>query len=231
MPPFSRRQFLQTSLIGLAALTSVAAGPEVSLQAPTVFNVRPAVPALALTFDDGYVNVARLLDAARKAEVRLTLFPVGQLLDRRPEVWQRAVAEGHEIGCHTYTHRALGGQPVETVRAELEQFCAAAHKQLGLEAVRLFRPPYGSGWSAPAVQQAAAEFGMTVVMWNRVSPGRQASRPSEVVQALQQSARAGDIVLYHFQAAEVAAFPRLVEHGRAQGWHVGTVSELLAAGG
>ena len=45
-------------------------------------------PTVALTFDDGFVNVARLLDLCRAAGVTLTLFPIGSQIEKHPELWQ-----------------------------------------------------------------------------------------------------------------------------------------------
>src|SRR6185295_18095889 len=87
-----------------------------------LFNAEPQRPALALTFDDGLVNVARCLDVLRPTGVKLTFFPVGAVTDRNPEVWQQAVADGHELGCHSYSHPPLGGQPYAVVAAELDRF-------------------------------------------------------------------------------------------------------------
>jgi peptidoglycan/xylan/chitin deacetylase (PgdA/CDA1 family) len=227
----TRRQFLK---LGAAALASLALPAHlVHADAPTanaVFSGKPTSPVLALTFDDGYVNVSRFLDVCREANVRLTLFPIGQVIEANPAPWQRAVAEGHEIGCHTYTHQPLSGQPYEVVANELAEFMRVARSCLGLSMVQYFRPPCGSGWNEPALQQAAADFGMTVMMWNRVNAMNQFSaEPTgrDVVSAFQQQARLGDIFLYHFRYQEVDALATIVEFCRGQNWHVGTISELL----
>jgi peptidoglycan/xylan/chitin deacetylase (PgdA/CDA1 family) len=231
---FSRRQFLKLGLAGLAGLvapTQFARAGDPGGPITAVFSAKPQTPTVALTFDDGYFNVATLLDKCQEADVRLTLFPIGKVIEARPEVWQRAVAEGHEIGCHSYFHQPLGGQPYEVVANELELFLKVARRYLGNVPVRYFRPPYGSGWNGEALKAAARDFGMTVVMWNRVSPPSPTPgvKPTadDVLEAFRRQARSGDIFLYHFLWQEVGAFADIVTLCKGWGWRVGTVSEML----
>jgi len=232
----SRRQFLKIGLLGLTSLALPAKLVEAAEQpaAKAIFNVKASRPPMvALTFDDGFVNVARLLDVCQDVRVRLTLFPIGKVIEANPEVWKRALDEGHEIGCHTYSHPALGGQPYEVIAEELAKFMEVAERRLDLTTVRYFRPPYGSGWSDPALQLAAAHYGMSVVMWNGVNGMNRYPDPTwrEVVSAFDEDARAGDIFLYHFRYQEVDALRSIVAVCRERGWQVGTISQLLEQGG
>lgn len=233
MSTLTRRQFLKLGAASLASLTwPVSSVQAAEPAAQAVFSGDPARPRLALTFDDGYVNVTRFLEVCREVNVRLTLFPIGQVVEANPAPWQQAVADGHEIGCHTYWHQPLGGQPYAIVANELSEFMRVARSCLGLNTVSYFRPPCGSGWNEPALQQAAADFGMTMVMWNRVNGMNQSPHPTgcDVLSAFCQQARAGDLFLYHFRYQEVDALAAIVEFCRGKGWHVGTVSELLGRG-
>ena len=237
----SRRTFLKLGLAGLAGAAWAAShGGRVAAAsvdgerrewvkpepAAPLFATTPANPTVALTFDDGFVNVARLLDVCRAAGVTLTLFPIGSQIEKDPALWQQAVADGHELGCHTYHHQPLGGQPYAVVAAELAQFLDVVHTQLGEVPVRFFRPPYGSGWNDTALKTAAADAGMRVVMWNRTNTMKQfAAKPGwrEVVASFKQQARAGDVFLYHFNWQEVEALPAIFDLCARWGWQVGGV--------
>src|SRR5687768_994303 len=231
----SRRQFLQLSLgvglAGAAAAWPTAAGAANYSAAPTstLFTLPNDQPAIALTFDDGLVNVAKLLDVCRPLGLRLTLFVIGKVLESQPELWQQAVADGHEIGCHTYSHPALGGQPYAVVAGELRQFFGAVRTHLGDVPVRWFRPPYGSGWSGRAVQDAARDFGMRVAMWNQANSTARLAKPGvkDVVDAFKREAQPGNVVLYHFQWQEVGAIEAMVQHCDQKRWKLGPLSELV----
>ncbi|HRF46130.1 MAG TPA: polysaccharide deacetylase family protein [Anaerolineales bacterium] len=234
----SRRTFLKVAVLSLTgaagALTATPARPAYGEGEPgpsAWFKAPEGSKRIALTFDDGYVNVAGLLDAAQAADVRLTLFPTGKAILDKPAVWQRAVSEGHELGCHTFSHAALGSLCFDAVVNEIEQWKWVAREQLGLHDVRFLRPPYGDGWNAETVRRAAATTGLQIAMWNRVNSMKQRSAtpgPDEVVEGFVAEARAGDIFLGHFLWQEVVALPGLVAHAREQGWQCVTLSQLLA---
>jgi peptidoglycan/xylan/chitin deacetylase (PgdA/CDA1 family) len=232
----SRRTFLKFSAVSFAGLAAAAVARPAFAAEPAkpqaLSSVNPSNRRLALTFDDGYFHVARLLEVCKEVEVRLTLFPIGKVITANPDLWKRALDEGHEIGCHTYSHPALGGKSYDFVAGELSQFMDVARQRLGIERVRYFRPPYSSGWSDEAVQRAARDFGMAIVMWDRTNDSKKlAARPTwrDVATDFKKHARAGDIVLYHFQFNEVAALKSIVAHCRAQGWAVATISDLTSA--
>src|SRR5712691_3916383 len=67
-------------------------------------------PELSLTFDDGPdpEHTPRLLDLMAKYGLRGTFFVLGEKVAAQPELARRIVAEGHEIGNHTWTHAKPG---------------------------------------------------------------------------------------------------------------------------
>lgn len=69
----------------------------------------PAAGGLALTFDGGAdANVARMVLAAlRDHGVRATFFLTGEFVRRYPDLTRRIVAQGHEVGNHTWSHPSL----------------------------------------------------------------------------------------------------------------------------
>ena len=78
---------------------------------------------VALTYDDGpnppYTE--RLLDVLAKHNVKATFFVIGNRIERHPETVRRIIAEGHQIGNHTYSHPLLGFLPPFCVRRQIER--------------------------------------------------------------------------------------------------------------
>jgi peptidoglycan-N-acetylglucosamine deacetylase len=68
--------------------------------------------AISLTFDDGPHPefTPQLLDNLASSDIRATFFIVGEKAALYPDIVKRIVAEGHEIGNHTWTH----SEPRET---------------------------------------------------------------------------------------------------------------------
>ena len=78
---------------------------------------------VALTYDDGpnppYTD--QLLDVLAKHNVKATFFLIGNRIERHPETVNRIIAEGHQIGNHSYSHPLLGFLPPFYVRREIER--------------------------------------------------------------------------------------------------------------
>jgi peptidoglycan/xylan/chitin deacetylase (PgdA/CDA1 family) len=102
---------------------------------------------VTLTFDNGPEPTVtpHVLDVLADRGVRATFFVVGRRLAGARRLAERARAEGHWIGNHTFTHGVPFGElgDVERVRSEIEQAQSAigslAHPD------RLFRPVGGGG--------------------------------------------------------------------------------------
>ena len=72
---------------------------------------RTPLPVLA----EGY------LDFLRRAGMRCTFFVVGEIAERYPEAVRAIAAEGHELGCHTHTHRPLNEHTPASLREDLQR--------------------------------------------------------------------------------------------------------------
>lgn len=133
---------------------------------------------LTLTFDNGPEPgvTEAVLDALAACRVAATFFPIGRKLadPAARALAERAHAEGHQIGNHTWSHgEPLGKQDGEAGLREVAQ----AQDALGALAHpdRLFRPNGGGGalghhLLSGAVADALRVGGYTCVLWNSV-PG------------------------------------------------------------
>lgn len=133
---------------------------------------------LTFTFDNGPCPGAtdRLLDFLGGRGIKATFFVIGRLLaepERRP-LAERAKAEGHWIGNHTFNHATPLGKDggLERVRHEIGD----TQRELGeLAHPRKFFRPNGGGRAGPHLLSGEAvgylrENRFTLVTWNSV-PG------------------------------------------------------------
>ncbi|MFQ5462957.1 MAG: polysaccharide deacetylase family protein [Phycisphaerae bacterium] len=98
---------------------------------------------IALTFDDGpdEVTTPLVLDLLKRFDTTASFFIVGFRADRHPEIVDRIVAEGHEVGCHSYWHRNFWRRWPWTGVADLTHAFSAMSRWMPPDAP--YRPPFG----------------------------------------------------------------------------------------
>ncbi|GLS32297.1 beta-1,4-N-acetylglucosamine oligosaccharide deacetylase NodB [Mesorhizobium albiziae] len=150
-----------------------------------------------LTFDDGPnpLFTPQILDVLAQHRVPATFFVVGAHAADQPELIQRMIAEGHEIGNHTMTHPDLSRCGLGEVQREVFEANGAIIMACPQASVRYIRAPYGA-WSEE-VFTASEIAGLAALHWS-VDP-RDWSRPGidAIVDAVLASVRPGAIVLLH----------------------------------
>jgi peptidoglycan/xylan/chitin deacetylase (PgdA/CDA1 family) len=132
---------------------------------------------LTLTFDNGPEpeTTPHVLDVLARRNIRATFFVIGKSLAMpgRRALTERARAEGHWIGNHTWTHSGpLGARPGYAVA---EQEISRTQNELGAlsDSRRLFRPQGGSGKLGPHLLSVEASDLLkrgryTCVLWNAI---------------------------------------------------------------
>ncbi len=187
---------------------------------------------VAMTFDDGPSPklTPKLLDMLKERGIKATFYVVGTNAAEYPEILQRMVAEGHEIGNHSWNHPTLTRMSEAAVKSQLDRTEAAIVKATGIRSATM-RPPYGAT-NAKLNKRYNDEFGMKTIMWS-VDPLDWKYRNADRVQReIVAGATPGGIILAHdIHASTVAAMPGTLDALRAKGYEFATVSELLALEG
>ncbi|MCV2865540.1 glycosyltransferase [Albidovulum sediminicola] len=99
---------------------------------------------VALTFDDGPdpAYTTAILDTLKAQAVPATFFLVGTGMLQEPDIVRRMVAEGHEVGSHTFFHPGNDAMSEERLRVELNSVQRLLASITG-RTTYLFRMPYG----------------------------------------------------------------------------------------
>jgi cellulose synthase/poly-beta-1,6-N-acetylglucosamine synthase-like glycosyltransferase/peptidoglycan/xylan/chitin deacetylase (PgdA/CDA1 family)/spore germination protein YaaH len=198
---------------------------------------------LALTFDDGPDSTwtPKILAELEAAHVPATFFVIGENALGSPGLLKRIIADGDELGNHTYTHPNLANAGPKQTRLELNATQRLVEAYTG-RSMTLFRAPYFGDAEpttpdelGPALE--AQKAGYTVVGlhvdpndWQR--PGTDAI----VQQVLDQvhgasPTNATNVVLLHDGGGErsetVAALPRIISALKGDGYSFVTASQLV----
>ncbi len=190
---------------------------------------------LALTFDDGPDPrwTPQILDELRRHRARGTFFVLGSKVNAHPELTRRIVAEGHELGVHTYTHVELASTGRLRRRLELAATQGAIAAATGRQ-TRLMRPPYSStpGSVTEAEEQAmeqAGRDGYLTVLADLDSKDWREPGVDAIVRDATPTGGAGAVVMFHDSGGDrtqtVDAVGRLL--GGLPGYRFTTVSDAL----
>lgn len=159
-------------------------------------DVETRIP-LALTFDDGPHPewTPQLLDRLQESEMTGTFFVIGELARGHPQLVRRIVAEGHELGNHTYTHGDPDETPTSVFLDEVRQTRELLEDIAGVD-VRIMRPPKGRLSMAKLLGLWKQQH--TVVLWN-VEPRDHDMNSIDEMQEWCADYRplGGDVVLMH----------------------------------
>lgn len=191
-------------------------------------QVHISQPVLAMTFDDGpHPSLTpRLLDLLKEKNIKATFFVVGSNAKEYPHIIRRILAEGHEIGNHTYTHCSLPSRSDEQIRKELKESEDAIYAAANYRP-HLIRPPYGA-INARIKDLMFSEFGYTTIMWSVDPQDWRRPGASVVTSRLVSGARPGAIMLAHdIHPGTIAAMPSMFDQLLAKGYQFVTVSQLL----
>ena len=117
----------------------------------------------ALTFDDGpSINTPHLLDMLEEYGIPATFFMLGSQAERHPDIVKRVIAEGHEVGNHSYSHPNLRVVSLARKEEELRRTDTIL-RNLGASP-QFMRPPYGS-YDA-STEKVAASLGLSLMLWS-----------------------------------------------------------------
>jgi peptidoglycan/xylan/chitin deacetylase (PgdA/CDA1 family) len=191
-------------------------------------QVNISQPVVAMTFDDGPhpTLTPQLLDLLKERNIKCTFFVIGKNAKTYPNIIRRIIAEGHEIGNHTWNHPSLTSRSDDQIRNELKQseeavFAAANYRP------QLIRPPYGA-INNRIKQLMFSEFGYSTIMWSVDPQDWRRPGASVVTSRLVGGAHPGAIMLAHdIHPGTIAAMPSFFDQMLAKGYQFVTVSQLL----
>jgi cellulose synthase/poly-beta-1,6-N-acetylglucosamine synthase-like glycosyltransferase/peptidoglycan/xylan/chitin deacetylase (PgdA/CDA1 family)/spore germination protein YaaH len=213
---------------------------------PWVINRYGAAPRkIALTFDDGPdpEYTPRILDALKEANAPATFFVIGLNGELHPDLLKRELAEGHQIGNHTFTHPNVATISETQFRLEMRATQVLFESVLGRSTL-LFRPPFAEDAEPDTPDEVRPlelvnDLGyVTVGMlidpkdWQRPTVDEIVVRAVEAAErGIGPEHRPCNIVLLHDSGGDrsltVEAIPKLIAELRARGFELVTVGDLM----
>ena len=214
-----------------------------ALPTPYVVQRLGAKPKMvALTFDDGPDKrwTPQILSILEAYHVPATFFVIGENGVANRSILEREVADGDEIGNHSYTHPNMALETHTGINLELNATRRLVEAYTG-HSIRLFRAPYFGDAEPTTADELgpaliAQQHGYTVVGLH-VDPGdwRVPGVPTIVNEAMAQVAastpdRSTNIMLLHDGGGDrtqtIAALPAIISGLQRAGYQIVPVSAL-----
>jgi peptidoglycan/xylan/chitin deacetylase (PgdA/CDA1 family) len=178
-----------------------------------------------LTFDDGPIPdvTSFVLNTLKKFQIPATFFCIGDNIEKHPELFQQILAEGHQVGNHTFNH--LKGWDTADERYVQNFWQCQQHTQS-----HLFRPPYGriKKSQAKSIRQSWQEqnphaAALEIVMWDVLTGDFDTSLSGEACyQNVVNNVRNGSIIVFHDSVKAwdrlSVALPKAIEYLLAKGY-------------
>ena len=172
-----------------------------------------------LTFDDGPIpeSTPFILETLRRYNAKATFFMVGENVLRYHDLYNQIVAEGHQVGNHTFNHIGSFKHWTLTYALNIQQ-------ANDLIKAHLFRPPHG--WMRHSVYWWFQRR-YKIVMWDLVT--RDYSKwltADDVVRNVKRYTSNGSIITFHDSLKSIdklkTALPEALEWLQEQGYEFKT---------
>jgi peptidoglycan-N-acetylglucosamine deacetylase len=228
---------LATAIVGL--ILGYTEGPYLwgKLVRGVIRHGDPTRSDIAITFDDGPdpSYTPRCLEILNAHRVHATFFLIGHKVKMYPDLARQILAQGHDVGSHTWSHQhhwMIG--PLKAMR-EVRQANAELAAATGT-IPRYFRPAYGimnifSYWQARRQRQHCVLWSVEGKDWEGGAGGRSAKTIADTISA---SLESGSIVLLHDSGGAdgapdtmLIALPEIISEAKRRGLRPVTIGEML----
>lgn len=183
---------------------------------------------IALTFDDGPHPefTPKVLEILKQFNAKATFFVIGKNAEKHPELVQQIIAEGHDIGNHSYLHSNNYGF---LSRNEVTKDIMKSQKilfEITGKRVQLFRPPFGV--TSPNIARAVKNLSLKTFGWSVRSYDTVAKSSEMVFLKISSKIKKGDVLLLHDTSTlSVEVLEKLLQYLKTKDVNSVTLSNLF----
>ena len=185
---------------------------------------KPRSKAVALTFDDGpsTANTPKVLETLKKYNAHATFFVVGNRVAAGADVLKQTVAQGNEIGNHSWDHSNLSLKNMKFVNSQYDRTAKLVQKLSGFK-ITFMRPPYGA-----ISDRMRKKLKHPMILWNEDTLDWKTRNAKSVFKYIKKNVSDGDIILMHdIHPSTAEALKKVVPWLVKQDYDLLTVSELM----
>ncbi len=190
----------------------------------------PKSKKLVLTFDDGpdpkfTRDVMQILG---KYNIKATFFVCGKESEENPEIIKELVANGHEVGNHSWNHINMIFKSPKRIKKEIEQTDNLL-RELGVKGEIYFRTPFMRFFIITPI--IAAKLKKKIILWNIPTKDYKAKGVDGISKRIFNKCKNGGIIVMHDGRADrslsVKALEEIVPQLLEKGHEFSSLSDYL----
>ena len=192
-----------------------------------IYSVENDNGKIAITFDCawGSDDIDSILKTLQKHNCKATFFVLGTWAEKNPDAIKKIVADGHEIGNHSYNHTHYTTLSKEGMLSDIKKASRAIEISCGAKPV-LFRAP--SGDYNNSVIEVCHDAGMEYIQWSVDSLDWRGLNCEQMLERIIPKTKSGDILLFHNDTAHTAeSLDKILTELRKKGFSFLKVSDLI----
>lgn len=197
----------------------------------------PGLHKVALTFDDGPDPkwTPQILKILKEKNAPASFFVLGTQTQHYPDLLERIMRDGHEIGNHTYSHQNIAEESDEQIELELNATTRLIEAVTG-HSTAYFRPPFGIDGTPTQPGEVRSlrvvrDLGYLTVAesidpddWER--PGAQV-----IIDRVKNQRATGSVILMHDGGGDrsqtVEALPEIIDWLRSRGDVIVPLADII----
>ena len=169
-----------------------------------------------------YINETYLKgEDLEKYNAKATFFMVGHAVAGNENIIKQVVAEGHQIGNHSWSHPLLTKISLEEAKSQINDTTEALKKASGQD-VHIMRPPYGGINSA--IQEAVDQ---SFILWDIDTLDWKNRNTASIMKEVQKTQPGSIILMHDIHQTSIDALPTVLQYLTEQGFELVTVEELM----
>lgn len=189
--------------------------------------IDPNKPMIAITYDDGPSKYTpEILDILKENNSVATFFVLGQSVYRNVESLNRMIAEGNQIGNHTYNHKNITTISDEELYKQVQGTDDLLYIYTGYRST-VMRPPYGS-----TNEHVNKQISKPLIHWSIDTRDWENRNVEMITKSILEYVKDGDIVLMHdLYGSTVEASKIVIPELVNRGYQLVTIDELVESRG
>jgi peptidoglycan/xylan/chitin deacetylase (PgdA/CDA1 family) len=198
--------------------------PQLNFFVDSLHRIPASGNSVVLTFDDGPMpgHTEKVLAVLAEKKAKACFFLIGKNMEQHPELVKQIIAEGHQVGHHSYSHvNTFPMWSTDKVKEDIAKAASILESITGQQNLR-FRIPFGL--SNPNIAKAIQQSNFQSIGWSLRTYDTMSKSKEQLLQTILSKVKAGDIILLHdWGTYTVDALPEIIDGVRRKGLEFGNV--------